>query len=221
MEIKITCGCGQKYIFEFDPDNGQVPAAVHCPACGADGTNEANEILAQMFPERATAPALEPEAPAPAAVEAGSARTNPPVRLAMAASPPVSPPLLRINAPAPQPIQPLVETLPEAEDAEEFSLGRGILGAVLGAGLGAGLMYGFFAMAGFRFPLMGVGIGALAGYGARLLGRGTDKTLGMVAAALALAANAGTLYLMFGDFVFLYFISLAVGAYFAYRIASG
>jgi hypothetical protein len=109
---------------------------------------------------------------------------------------------------------------PEVEDTGEFSLGRGILGAVLGAGLGAGVMYGFFALAGFRFPLMGVGIGALAGYGARLLGRGTDTTLGVTAAVLALAANGGTLYLMYGDFVFVYAISLAVGAWLAYRIAS-
>jgi hypothetical protein len=109
----------------------------------------------------------------------------------------------------------------KAEYAGEFSLGRGVLGAVVGAGLGAGLMYGFFQLAGFRFPLMGVGIGALAGYGARLLGRGTDTTLGVIAAGLALAANAGTLYLMFGDFAFVYVLSLAVGAWFAYRIASG
>lgn len=220
MEIKIVCGCGQKYIFSVDPDNGQMPASVNCPACGADGTEEANQILAQMFPERAAEPTVEPEAPAPPAAEVVSARANPPVRLAMAASPSPPPPPLPAGVPTPQPIRPLPAAASGAEDTEEFSLVRGILGAVLGAGLGAGLMYGFFALAGFRFPLMGVGIGALSGYGARLLGRGTDSTLGIVAAVLALVANAGTLYLMFGDFVFVYFISLAVGAWFAYRIAS-
>ena len=57
MEIKITCGCGQKYIFTVDPEDGRMPVSVNCPVCGADGTKEANEILAQIFPE-------EPEEPA-------------------------------------------------------------------------------------------------------------------------------------------------------------
>jgi hypothetical protein len=218
MEIKITCGCGQKYIFEFDPENGQVPAAVNCPACGADGTREANDILTQIFPESPTEPAAERVAPAPAVAEGGPVR---PVRLTMAASPPPPPPP-PARAPAPQPIRPvMVAPTPPPEDAVEFSLGRGIGGAVLGAALGAGLMYGFFVLVGFRFPLMGVGIGALAGYGARLLARGTDSTLGIIAGALALVANAGTLYLIYGEFVFIYVISLAVGAWFAYRIAAG
>ena len=47
-----------------------------------------------------------------------------------------------------------------------------------------------------------------------------EKAEQELAAVLALAANAGTLYFMFGDFVFVYVISLAVGAWFAYRIAS-
>jgi hypothetical protein len=217
MEIKIVCGCGQKYIFEFDPENGQVPASVNCPACGADGTQEANDILTQIFPEPSAAPAVETAAPPPAVAGAGPVRINPHVHLTMVANPP---PPLPASVPAPQPIRPMAAAPPEVEDTGEFSLGRGILGAVLGAGLGAGVMYGFFALAGFRFPLMGVGIGALAGYGARLLGRGTDTTLGVTAAVLALAANGGTLYLMYGDFVFVYAISLAVGAGLAYRIAS-
>ncbi len=201
MEIKIACGCGQKYIFEFDPENGQLPAAVNCPACGADGTQEANDILTQIFPEPAAEPALE-MAPPPPAVDA-------------------PPPPLPASVTFPQPIRPGMPSAPApVEHTGEFSLGRGIGGAMLGAGLGAGLMYGFFELVHFRFPLMGVGIGALAGYGARLLGRGTDSTLGIVAAVLALAANAGTLYFMFGDFQYIYVISLAVGAWFAYRVAA-
>src|SRR6266568_2938638 len=91
MEIKITCGCGQKYIFEVDPENGQMPASVNCPACGADGTSEANDIMAQIFPEPAAEPSVEPAMetvpPPPVAEEAGPLRINQPVRLAAAASP--------------------------------------------------------------------------------------------------------------------------------------
>ena len=57
MEIKINCECGQKYIFSVDPENGQMPVSVNCPVCGADGTKEANEILAQIFPEQPEEPA--------------------------------------------------------------------------------------------------------------------------------------------------------------------
>jgi len=52
MEIKITCECGQKYIFSVDPEDGRMPVSVNCPVCGADGTKEANEILGQIFPGR-------------------------------------------------------------------------------------------------------------------------------------------------------------------------
>ena len=60
MEIKIACNCGQKYIFSVDPENGRLPTSVHCPACGADGTSEANEILAQMFPPPAADEPVQP-----------------------------------------------------------------------------------------------------------------------------------------------------------------
>ena len=136
MEIKIVCGCGQKYIFEVDPDNGLMPAAVNCPACGADGTQEANEILTQIFPESPAGPEPERVAPAPAVVEGGPTRINPPVRLTMAASPPLPTPPPLPAAPVLRPIRPLPVAAPEVEPTEEYSFGLGILGAVLGAGLG-------------------------------------------------------------------------------------
>jgi hypothetical protein len=45
--IKIHCPCGQNYSFEVEPLRGQMPGAVNCPACGADGTDAANAILTQ------------------------------------------------------------------------------------------------------------------------------------------------------------------------------
>lgn len=218
MEIKIVCDCGQKYIFSVDPENGQMPVSVNCPACGADGTKEADEILSQIFPDAPAEAAVATAPPPPAVAEGGPVRINPPVRLTAVAS---APPPFPAAIPSPQFIGSVAAAAPRAKATGEFSLGLGILGAVVGAGLGAGLMYGFFDLVGFRFPLMGVGIGALAGYGARLLGRGTDATLGIIAAVLAVAANAGTLYLIYGEFEFIYLISLAVGGWFAYRLASG
>jgi hypothetical protein len=89
----------------------------------------------------------------------------------------------------------------------------------LGAVLGAGLMYGFFLWADFRFPLMGTGIGVLAGLGARVLYKGTDMTLGVITAVIALFATAGTLYLMFGDLAGMFILSMIVSVSMAYKIA--
>jgi len=103
---------------------------------------------------------------------------------------------------------------------DRFNLGRGILGALLGAGLGVGAMFGFYALAGFRFPLLGVGIGVLTGFCAKLLFKGTDATLGWISSGIALTAVVGTLFLMYGSFPLMSIISVIVSASVAYRIAA-
>ena len=111
-----------------------------------------------------------------------------------------------------------VENVEKADD--RFNLPKGILGAFLGAGLGIGVMVGFYALVGFRFPLLGVGIGILTGYGARLLFKGGDSTLGYIAGGIALVAVVATLFLMYGTFPILSIVSVIVSVSFAYRIAS-
>jgi hypothetical protein len=76
-----------------------------------------------------------------------------------------------------------------------------------------------FLWADFRFPLMGTGIGVLAGPGARVLYKGTDMTLGVITAVIALFATAGTLYLMFGDLAGMFILSMIVSVSMAYKIA--
>src|SRR5882762_828983 len=49
MEIKILCGCGTKYKFDVEPVNGRMPIRVQCPSCNADGTTDANQIIAQKI----------------------------------------------------------------------------------------------------------------------------------------------------------------------------
>lgn len=65
--IKIECGCGQRYAFDVEPVNGQMPYTVACPVCGADGTSVANEVIAQSFQPVAVAavPAGRSETAAP------------------------------------------------------------------------------------------------------------------------------------------------------------
>jgi len=231
MEMKIACDCGQKYAFDVEPVNGRMPAAVNCPACGADGTRAANEILTQVFPdappplsvavavESAAPPAPPPLSPIAPPASAGGLRINraaPAPMAATAGEPPLSaaPRLITaMRSPA------IAAAAAKPKDDGEINLGLGILGAILGAALGAGLMYGFFVWADFRFPLMGTGIGALTGLGARILAKGTATTLGVIAGIIALLSTAGTLHLMFGDIAALFLISMAVSVSFAYKIA--
>jgi len=120
--------------------------------------------------------------------------------------------------PKPPPL-PASQALPRA--AGEFNLGLGIVGALAGACIGAGVMYAFFALIHLRFPLLGVGIGLLTGFGAKLLYKGTDNTLGMISGGIAMVAVVGTLFLMYGTFPIISIVSVVVSVSVAYRIASG
>ncbi len=108
----------------------------------------------------------------------------------------------------------------ENANVDSSSIGRGIAGALLGAGLGVAAMFGFYTLAGFRFPLLGVGIGILTGFLAKLLNRGGDGTLGFISSGIALTAVVATLFLMYGSFPMMSIISVVVSASVAYRIAA-
>ncbi len=47
MTIKVQCPCGSKYSFDVEPVDGRMPFTVQCPNCQADGTELANQILAE------------------------------------------------------------------------------------------------------------------------------------------------------------------------------
>lgn len=107
----------------------------------------------------------------------------------------------------------------KADTTVVHSMGLGVLGAILGAILGVALMFGFAEFVGFVFPLMGLAIGALTGFGARLLYKGTDLTVGVIAGIIALFATGGTLLILFGLFAIINVISLMVSVSIAYKIA--
>jgi uncharacterized protein YxjI len=58
MEVKIQCGCGTRYKFDWEPATGLLPGTVQCPRCGGDGTAAANDIIRQqtVVPLTAVAP---------------------------------------------------------------------------------------------------------------------------------------------------------------------
>jgi outer membrane protein assembly factor BamB len=74
MTIKIHCPCGSKYSFEVDPVEGRMPFAVHCPTCHAEGTETANQVIA----EAAGKPKLRVQSAAAAAGEEPPPRPHAP-----------------------------------------------------------------------------------------------------------------------------------------------
>ena len=112
MEIKVHCDCGQKFKFDVEPVNGQVPFAVKCPVCGFDGTARANVILQQLL---SSAPAAITNAPAQISI-AASAPAPAPAYTPPPAPAPMRPAGLSINRP-PTPLQ----AAPVAAEGEEES----------------------------------------------------------------------------------------------------
>ena len=118
MEIKVQCDCGQKFKFDVEPVNGQMPFAVKCPVCGFDGTPRANVILQQLL---ASAPPQSASAPAPLSIAAAAAPA--PAYTPPPAPAPMRPAGLSINRPPPPQAAPPPETDEdiegkESEDAE-------------------------------------------------------------------------------------------------------
>src|SRR5258707_5681346 len=92
LEIKIQCGCGQRFKFDVEPVDGRMPFVVNCPICGLDGTAKANDVLGQLLPVSAPIRVtLASPAPQPGAPLLTAATVSPP---------PISPSALRITKPA-------------------------------------------------------------------------------------------------------------------------
>ena len=92
---------------------------------------------------------------------------------------------------------PYVPTLdPLVEQYDAGSYWRGFLGAAAGALLGGLAFYLLFAYTGVRLKLLALGVGFLAGMGARLLGKDRSKELGIIGAILSIVMIVGAQYLV-------------------------
>ena len=209
IELKVHCDCGQKYKFDVEPVNGQMPFSVACPICQADGTAKANALLQQMAVFKMVGP---PSAPASA-----------PAPIAPIASPPVPSKLrLNISAPAgplvaaptaPPPIAPVVAagtsppsfagmprlvSAPAAEQSgRQPSFSLGILGGFLGALVGGIIYYLIYNFTRVHIGYMAIGVGALAGWGANLLSKGEgSKELAGITIVCFIMAVIGAQYLV-------------------------
>jgi len=70
MEVKIQCPCETRFAFDVEPLNGRMPVRVNCPACGADRTELANEVIRQKLVAAATPAVAIMSAPVPPAAPA-------------------------------------------------------------------------------------------------------------------------------------------------------
>jgi hypothetical protein len=193
MDIKIVCGCGQKYIFEVNPDEGLMPGTVICPSCGSDGTQDASEILNLLAPQTPDDPAAAEPAPAepvPAPAEPPPAVTkSSPLRINLPARPAAAP-----DEAAPSPAIGVAGAA-AAKPAKKPSFGLGLLGGLIGALVGSIVYLLIFKYTGLQIKLLAIGVGALAGWFAELLGQGEgSKELGGITAVFVLAGIIGAQY---------------------------
>jgi hypothetical protein len=159
---------------------------------------------------------METTPPAGLRINRQTPASPPPPPLNLAATPNIPPTLKGNSAVA---ATPKYLRTNQATASNNFMLG--ILGAVIGAIVAIACMVGFYLATGLKFPLTGTLMGAVIGYGARLMYKGTSSSLGGVSAAVALVTIPSTLFLLFGPAALvLGLLSILVGTGMAFRIAS-
>jgi len=211
MEIKIECSCGSRYKFDVEPVNGRSPTSLACPNCQASWTDHANAMIARQLGVTASPPLVATPTPAPAVATVSAGTMAPPapsapkfaLRLSSHAPSEASAAPSATAEPAPAPAStgrhmPRVVTLdPVLEPQVSMgNFGKGVLGAALGAILGSGVYYLLFIHTSVRLKLIALGIGFLAGMGARLLSKDRSKELGAIVAVVAVACIVGTQYMI-------------------------
>jgi hypothetical protein len=184
MEIKVECACGQRFKFDVEPVNGQMPYEVKCPVCGTDGTAQANVLIGQKLAQE-SAPSAPPPAPAPPA----GLRINRPH------TPPAPAPVAAV-ATTPARMSPLSPpTTPKSDQPGDGGFLKGVAGALIGSLVG---MVGWFLLikaTGYEIGYVAWGVGAITGLGARVVGAEGSAKLGLLAGLFAFVAIIGGQYL--------------------------
>ncbi len=193
MQIKVACSCGQHYEFEVEPQNGAMPCNVVCPACGADGTQAANQYITQQTSD--VAAAAVPPAPAPSGLRISRPATSP------AEPEPLSAPAA---AAAPPPTQKRFTRAlePDREPPKsEANVPMGILGGVIAGGIAMAGWYFLTLATDRQFGFVAWIIGAFVGMGVRILAREGTPMLGYAAAVCAAVAILGGNFLVVNHIV--------------------
>lgn len=176
VELKVQCPCGTKFVFDVEPVDGRIPEAIACPACGRDATDLANEAIQPQL-----ASASVPVAAAPSGLRLTVQRPEPHA------------------APPPPPAAP-IGTFPASTKAAKpaqmpeysgLNIKLGVIGALIGGAIGMAVWYGMIRFLNIEFGWIAWGVGALAGAGAKIMGREGSPVLAAVACVVALVAILG------------------------------
>lgn len=197
MELKVVCNCGQKFKFDVEPVNGQMPFTVNCPVCNTDATNLANSVLAQKLaadqpmpaPETAASPALIAPVSGGLRIAKPPPQAEPPagINSSSAATPENAPPPIGAVRP--------FAVAAAANPPKKTSFGMGLLGGFIGALVGSIIYLLIFKFTGLHLKLLAIGVGALAGWFAEFLGKGDgSKELGGITAVFVIAGIVGAQY---------------------------
>lgn len=206
MDVKIQCACGSRYRFPVEPVNGQVPAALTCPNCGADWTAWVNEWIRSQTAEAGPPQPTTPSADAPAA------SPTPSVQIQQQLTTPAAP-AAPMPAPETQAVRSTAATthaggpktaLPatghalkpekKARGWNEAKLSWGIGGAV-GSALVAGIAwYLFIDFTTINFKAIALLVGFVIGVTCRMMSGGYSHTLGLVCAICAIFSIIGAQY---------------------------
>lgn len=199
MEIKVECACGQPFEFDVEPVNGQMPCEVNCPTCGKDATALANAYMTQTLSTAAVSP---PAAPEPAAGLRINRAHTPPAPAPAAAAPVVPPSITAMPKAAAQ-----------KSKGEGDGFVKGVAGALAAALLGMFGWYLLIKVTGYEIGYAAWGVGALTGFGARLLGATGSTKLGVLAGLFAFVAIIGGQYLVVRGIAATEFDKIGVVAY--------
>ena len=198
MELKVVCQCGQKYKFDVEPVNGQMPFRVTCPVCHLDGTSTANAMLAELLANHPSPIAQTPVAPPPPAPASGGLRLSKSAHAAPEPATPIAAPAMAAQAnTSTLPIDARKRSAAAAAEkpAKTPSFGMGLVGGLAGALVGSIVYLLVFKYSGYQIKLLAIGVGALAGWLAEVLGKGDgSKELGGIVAVFVLAGIIGAQY---------------------------
>ncbi|MBI3881669.1 MAG: hypothetical protein HY301_16595 [Verrucomicrobia bacterium] len=184
MELKIYCDCGQHYVFDVEPEDGRMPVPSLCPACGADNTKRANNLITNKLTEASGSSASRAAAPAPGASGSGVRDSKPAARekshstasISRGAAAKVPDELIKPKTARPRP----------ATDRNKATLG-----ALLGAAAVTGVWFGLWKWTGNSWDVLALGAGSSAGLLARKLGRSSGQRMAAVVLLIAAAFILG------------------------------
>lgn len=197
MEIKIECPCGQPFEFDVEPVNGRMPCEIKCPACNQDATALANDYIKLTLPKGALRIPLAAISPAPTPPPEEGLRINRPQ--AAPAAPAAPAPSISQVASAFKSTMTL-ETGSTKSKLDGGGFLKGVIGALVAALLGMVGWYLLIKVTGYQIGYAAWGVGALTGFGARVLGASGSTKLGVCAGLFAFIAIIGGQFLVVRSF---------------------